>query len=173
MAPSEEQQNGPLTHLAADGSARMVDVGGKEIKRRRARATATVRMSPETAKLVADGDAPKGDVIGSARIAGIFAAKRVPELIPLAHPLPLDLIDVTAEIDVAGGTVRLEAEARTSARTGVEIEAMTACSVAALTVYDMVKGVERGVTIDAVRLLEKTGGKADWFADDVKQEGAG
>jgi cyclic pyranopterin phosphate synthase len=165
MADQNDQLSDQLTHLAGDGSARMVDVGGKEPSSRRARASAIVRMSQQTAQLVADGDAPKGDVIGSARIAGIFAAKRVPELIPLSHPLPLDFIDVTAEIDVAAGTVSLEAEARTNGRTGVEIEAMTACSVAALTVYDMVKGVERGVTIEAVRLLEKTGGKADWFAD--------
>lgn len=153
-----------LTHLSEDGSARMVDVGAKQISQRVARAVVTVRMSPETAALVAAGDAPKGDVIGSARIAGIFAAKRTAELIPLTHPLPLDFVDVRAEIDAGTGTVTLEAETRTTARTGVEIEAMTACSVAALTVYDMVKGVERGVEIERVRLLEKTGGKEDWKA---------
>jgi cyclic pyranopterin phosphate synthase len=150
-----------LSHLDASGRARMVDVGAKPETDRRARAQAVVRMSSETAALVASGDAPKGDVIGTARLAGIQAAKRTGELIPLAHPLPLTFVDVEAEID-ASGSVTLTAEARTTARTGVEMEAMTACAVAALTVYDMVKGVERGVTIEQVTLLEKTGGKHDW-----------
>jgi cyclic pyranopterin phosphate synthase len=139
----------------------MVDVGEKPETDRRARAQATVRMSPETAALVANGDAPKGDVLGTARLAGIQAAKRTAELIPLAHPLPLTFVDVEAAID-RGGTVTLTAEARTTAKTGVEMEALTACAVAALTVYDMVKGVERGVAIQEVSLLEKTGGKNDW-----------
>lgn len=165
MADPVNSESGALTHLAADGSARMVDVGAKDVTQRRALATAQVRMSSATAQLVAEGDAPKGDVIGSARIAGVFAAKRVPELIPLAHPLPLDYVDISAEIDVEAGLITLSAEARTSAKTGVEIEAMTACSVAALTVYDMVKGVERGVKIEEVRLLEKSGGKSDWRAE--------
>jgi cyclic pyranopterin phosphate synthase len=155
-----------LTHLGPDGSARMVDVGEKTPTTRVARARATVRMSVETATAVERGDAPKGDVIGTARIAGILAAKRVPELIPLAHPLPLDFIDVRIAVDAAAGLVTIEAETRTHARTGVEIEAMTACSVAALGVYDMVKGIERGVTIDRVELLEKTGGRHDWRAEE-------
>jgi cyclic pyranopterin phosphate synthase len=117
-------------------------------------------MAPETAAAVARGDAPKGDVIGTARLAGIQAAKRTADLIPLCHPLPLTFIDVTAE--VSDDAVVLTAEARTSAQTGVEMEAMTAASVAALTVYDMVKGIERGVEIGPVQLLEKTGGKQDW-----------
>jgi cyclic pyranopterin phosphate synthase len=142
----------------------MVDVGAKAETDRRARARAVVRMSPATAALIADGDAPKGDVLGTARLAGIQAAKRTGELIPLAHPLPLTFVDVEAEIDRAG-TVTLTGEARTTARTGVEMEALTACTVAALTVYDMVKGVERGVTIEQVALLEKTGGKSDWKRD--------
>jgi cyclic pyranopterin phosphate synthase len=142
----------------------MVDVGAKAETDRRARARAVVRTSPATAALIADGDAPKGDVLGTARLAGIQAAKRTGELIPLAHPLPLTFVDVEAEIDRAG-TVTLTAEARTTARTGVEMEALTACTVAALTVYDMVKGVERGVTIEQVALLEKTGGKSDWKRD--------
>jgi cyclic pyranopterin phosphate synthase len=140
----------------------MVDVGAKPETERRARAQAIVSMAPETAELVARGDAPKGDVLGTARLAGIQAAKRTDELIPLAHPLPLTFIDVEAEIDVPGGRITLWAEARTTARTGVEMEALTACAVAALTVYDMVKGVERGVTIEGVALLEKSGGKEDW-----------
>jgi cyclic pyranopterin phosphate synthase len=138
----------------------MVDVGAKAVTDRRAVARAVVRMSPETAALVEAGDAPKGDVVGVARIAGIQAAKRTDELIPLCHSLPLSFADVTAEVDASAGTVTLTAEARTSARTGVEMEAMTAASVAALTVYDMVKGVERGVRIEAVELLEKSGGRS-------------
>ena len=142
----------------------MVDVGAKQDTDRRARARAIVRMSPQTASLVADGDAPKGDVLGTARLAGIQAAKRTAELIPLAHPLPLTFVDVEGEID-RDGTLTLTAEARTTAKTGVEMEALTACAVAALTVYDMVKGVERGVTIEEVTLLSKSGGKEDWERD--------
>jgi cyclic pyranopterin monophosphate synthase len=138
----------------------MVDVGGKDVTDRRAVARAVVRMAPETAAAVARGDAPKGDVIGTARLAGIQAAKRTADLIPLCHPLPLSFVDVTAEVEE--NAVVLVAEARTSAQTGVEMEAMTAASVAALTVYDMVKGIERGVEIGPVELLEKTGGKQDW-----------
>jgi cyclic pyranopterin monophosphate synthase len=138
----------------------MVDVGAKRVTDRRAVARAVVTLSAETADAVRRGDAPKGDVIGTARLAGIQAAKRTSDLIPLCHPLPLSFVDVEAEI---GETeVTLTAEARTSAQTGVEMEAMTAAAVAALTVYDMVKGIERGVTLGSVELLEKTGGKQDW-----------
>jgi len=138
----------------------MVDVGGKPVTDRRARARATVRMSAETAAAVARGDAPKGDVIGTARIAGIQAAKRTAELIPLCHPLPLSFVDVEAELRET--EVVLTAEARTTGQTGVEMEAMTAAATAALTVYDMVKGLERGVEISEVVLLEKSGGRHDW-----------
>jgi cyclic pyranopterin phosphate synthase len=138
----------------------MVDVGGKQVTDRRAVARATVRMSASTAAAVARGDAPKGDVIGTARIAGIQAAKRTAELVPLCHSLPLSFVDVAAEVGEV--EVVLTAEARTTAQTGVEMEAMTAASVAALTVYDMVKGLERGVEIAEVVLLEKTGGRHDW-----------
>ena len=152
---------GELTHLDERGRATMVDVGGKDVTERRAVARATVRMSPATAEAVAKGDAPKGDVIGTARIAGIMAAKRTDELIPLCHQLPLSFVGVEAEVDE--GAVVLTAEARTTAQTGVEMEALTAASVAALTVYDMVKGLEKGVAIEEVVLLEKTGGKSgDW-----------
>jgi cyclic pyranopterin phosphate synthase len=151
-----------LTHVDSAGRARMVDVGGKQPSERRARARAVVRMSPGTAAAVASGDAPKGDVLGTARIAGIQAAKRTSGLIPLTHPLPLSFVDVEAEIDADAGSVELVAEARTVDRTGVEMEAMVACATAALTVYDMVKGLERGVTVERVELLEKTGGKSDW-----------
>jgi cyclic pyranopterin phosphate synthase len=153
---------GELTHLDETGRARMVDVGGKDVTQRRALARAVVRMSPATAAAVRDGDAPKGDVLGPARIAGIQAAKRTWELIPLCHQLPLSFADVSAEIDADAGTVTLIAEARTTAQTGVEMEALTAASVAALTVYDMVKGIERGVEIAELCLLEKSGGRHDW-----------
>jgi cyclic pyranopterin phosphate synthase len=136
----------------------MVDVGAKEVTDRRAVARAVVRMSAETLDAVWRGEAPKGDVIGTARIAGIQAAKRTAELVPLCHPLPLSFVDVTA--DLGDDAVVLTAEARTSAQTGVEMEAMTAASVAALTVYDMVKGLERGVSIESVELLEKSGGRS-------------
>ena len=138
----------------------MVDVGAKPVTDRRAVAQALVRMKPETAALVEAGDTPKGDVIAVARIAGIQAAKKTADLIPLCHPLPLSFVDVAVAIDAAAGLVTLTAEARTSGQTGVEMEAMTAASVAALTVYDMVKGVERGVEIAEVALLEKSGGKS-------------
>jgi cyclic pyranopterin monophosphate synthase len=140
----------------------MVDVGGKPVTERRAVARGVVRMTPETAAAVAAGNAPKGDVISTARIAGIQAAKRTAELIPLCHPLPLSFMDVTIDVDESAGTVTIQSEVRTSAQTGVEMEALTACSVAALTVYDMVKGIERGVEISEVALLEKTGGRHDW-----------
>lgn len=154
---------GRLTHLDESGAARMVDVGAKPVTERRARAEARVRMLPATAAAVARGDAPKGDVLGTARLAGIGAAKRTWELIPLAHPLALDYVDVEGGIDAEAGLVELSAEAGTTARTGVEMEAMTACAVAALTVYDMVKGLERGVSIEAVELVAKSGGRSgDW-----------
>jgi cyclic pyranopterin phosphate synthase len=140
----------------------MVDVGGKPVTERRAVAQCVVRMKPETAAAVAAGNAPKGDVISTARIAGIQGAKRTAELIPLCHPLPLSFMDVTIEVDETAGTVTIQSEVRTSAQTGVEMEALTACSVAALTVYDMVKGIERGVEITELTLLEKTGGRHDW-----------
>jgi cyclic pyranopterin phosphate synthase len=156
-----------LTHLDEHGTARMVDVGAKPETARRAVARAVVRMSPETAAKVLAGDAPKGDVLGTARLAGILAAKRTGELIPLCHPLALDNVGVDAEVDAAAGTVTLIAEARVTARTGVEMEALTAASVAALTVYDMVKGIERGVEIASVALLEKSGGRTGtWRRDD-------
>jgi cyclic pyranopterin monophosphate synthase len=138
----------------------MVDVSDKETTARRAIARAVVHITPATAELVAKGDAPKGDVIGTARIAGIQAAKRTHELIPLCHQLPLSFVGVQAQIDIAAGRIELTTEARTTARTGVEMEALTAASVAALTVYDMVKGIERGARIGELELLEKSGGRS-------------
>jgi cyclic pyranopterin phosphate synthase len=142
----------------------MVDVGSKEMTDRRAVARAAVRMSAAALDAVRRGDAPKGDVIATARIAGIQAAKRTADLVPLCHPLPLSFVDVSAE--VGDSAVLLTAEARTSGQTGVEMEALTAAAVAALTVYDMVKGLERGVTIETVELVEKTGGRHDWRRDE-------
>ncbi len=162
------QEPGPagLTHIGPDGAARMVDVGAKAEGERRAVAEARVRMEPATARAVETGDGPKGDVLGTARIAGIGAAKQAGSLVPLAHPIPLTFVDVVAAVDAEAGTVELTAEARCVGRTGVEIEAMAAASIAALTVYDMVKALERGVTIERVRLLHKSGGKSgEWNAD--------
>ena len=159
-----------LTHTDSEGNARMVDVGAKPVTDRRAVARGVVRMTPDTAALVAAGSAPKGDVVGVARIAGIQAAKRTAELIPLCHALPLSFVDVDIEVDAGTGIVTLVAEARTSAQTGVEMEALTACSVAALTVYDMVKGVERGVEIAALGLEHKSGGKSDWSRAEPLQD---
>jgi cyclic pyranopterin monophosphate synthase len=156
-----------LSHIGPDGSARMVDVGDKPENERMARARAIVRMSEETARAVEAGNGPKGEVVGPARIAGIAAAKKTGELIPLAHPLPLTFADVEIEVLPEEGAVRIEAEARVVGRTGVEMEAMTACSVAALTIYDMVKGLERGVRIEQVELLAKSGGRSgDWRRED-------
>ncbi|HEY5187717.1 MAG TPA: cyclic pyranopterin monophosphate synthase MoaC [Solirubrobacteraceae bacterium] len=152
-----------LTHLDASGRARMVDVGDKPATERVATARAIVSVTPETARRVQAGDAPKGDVLGVARIAGIQAAKRTSELIPLCHPLALSFVGVEGHIDVEAGTIELTAEARTTGPTGVEMEALTAVSVAALTVYDMVKGVQRGAEISSVSLLHKSGGRSgEW-----------
>ena len=153
---------GRLTHLDPAGAARMVDVSAKPETERVAIARARVRMSPETAAAVAAGDAPKGDVVTVSRLAAIQAAKRTDELIPLAHSLQLTHVGAEIAVDPVQGTVTVVAEARTTDRTGVEMEALVACSVAALTVYDMVKGIEPGVVIERVELLDKTGGKSDF-----------
>jgi cyclic pyranopterin monophosphate synthase len=152
-----------LTHLDASGRARMVDVGEKPQTERRAVAQAVVRVTPGTAAKVLAGDAPKGDVLGVARIAGIQAAKRTSELIPLCHPLALTFVGVDGSIDADSGAIMLTAEARTTAQTGVEMEAMTAAAIAALTVYDMVKGLERGAEIAEIVLLEKSGGRTGYW----------
>jgi cyclic pyranopterin monophosphate synthase len=149
-----------LSHLSADGRAEMVDVSDKDATLRRAVAHALVRVSPQTAALVVAGNAPKGDVVGVARVAGIQAAKRTHELIPLCHQLPLSFVGIEASVDAQTGLIELVAEARTTAQTGVEMEALTAASVAALTIYDMVKGVERGASVERVELIEKSGGRS-------------
>ncbi|HKH13424.1 MAG TPA: cyclic pyranopterin monophosphate synthase MoaC [Solirubrobacterales bacterium] len=160
-------QDPHLTHIDETGAARMVDVGSKDPTARRAVADARLRMSPETAAAIESRDAPKGDVIGTARIAGIQAAKRAGELIPLAHPLPLTHVDIEVRVHATDGVVEVVAEAKTVARTGVEMEAMTACAVAALTVYDMTKGLERGIAIERIELREKSGGRSgEWRRSD-------
>ena len=154
-----------LTHLDSSGRARMVDVGDKPATQRAAEARAVVKVSPETAQKLIDGDAPKGDVLGVARIAGIQAAKRTSELIPLCHPLALSFVGVEGSIDADTGEIELLVQARTTGPTGVEMEALTGASVAALTVYDMVKGIERGAKITSVALLSKSGGRSgEWRA---------
>src|SRR5512146_1416102 len=152
-----------LTHVDRTGRPRMVDVGAKPMTERRAVAEAFVAMSPETLSLVIDGQTPKGDVLSVTELAGVMAGKRTSELIPLCHPIALTHLVVTATPDRTAGGVRIRSEAATTGQTGVEMEALTAASVAALTAYDMVKGVERGAEIRSVRLLEKSGGKSgEW-----------
>jgi len=149
-----------LSHLDEAGKARMVDVAGKAVTRRRAVAEGFVALSQETFEAIRDLRVAKGNVLETARIAGIQGAKRCADLIPLCHPLPLDFVDVRFEEDAAAHRLRIVAEAQVDAKTGVEMEAMTAVAVAALTVYDMVKGMERGVTLGPFRLLEKSGGRS-------------
>jgi len=148
-----------LSHLDAKGAARMVDVGDKDVTVRRAVAVGRVMMSAEALNCLQEGTA-KGEVLQVARIAGIQAAKRTSELIPLCHPLLLDRIGVDLSVDTEAGAVTIEASVRTSGRTGVEMEALTAVSVAALTVYDMLKAVDRGMVIEAIRLVSKEGGRS-------------
>ncbi|WGD31424.1 cyclic pyranopterin monophosphate synthase MoaC [Ancylobacter sp. WKF20] len=155
-----------LTHLDASGAANMVDVADKAITDRVAVAEGEVRMEAATLELIVSGNAKKGDVIGTARLAGIMAAKRTHELIPLCHALLLSKVAVEIEPDAALPGLRVRATVRTSGQTGVEMEALTAVSVACLTVYDMAKAVDRGMRIEAIRLLEKSGGRSGhWQAD--------
>ena len=149
-----------LSHIDDKNQPTMVDVSDKPLSARRATAEATVKMDQETLTIVIDGAGPKGDVLSVAELAGIMAAKRTPDLIPLCHPLPLSEVSVEITPDRKVGTLVITASAATTAQTGVEMEAMTAASVAALTVYDMVKSADRFVTITSVRLLEKSGGKS-------------
>jgi cyclic pyranopterin phosphate synthase len=149
-----------LSHLDEQGRARMVDVSAKADTVRIATARGRVRMQPSTLALVLSGDVPKGDVIAVARIAGIMAAKRTGDLIPMCHPLPITGVTVDITADPAASTLEIEATARIVGKTGVEMEALTAVTVAALTIYDMCKAVDRGMTIEAVRLVHKAGGKS-------------
>ena len=156
-----------LTHLDDQGTARMVDVGTKPETQRIAVAAGAVYMQAETLRLIRAGQLKKGDVLAVARIAGIMAAKRTSELIPLCHPLPLNKIDVDLSFDDEASAVRVRATARTTGKTGVEMEALTAVSVAALTIYDMAKAVDRGMRLGDIRLLEKRGGQhGDYIAED-------
>ena len=153
-----------LTHLDSRGQARMVDVGGKPETARSAAATGRIRMSAEALAAVRDGSGPKGDVLAAARIAGIMAAKKTGELIPLCHPLALDA--VTVEFAFEEGAIRATARASLTGKTGVEMEAMTATAIALLTIYDMAKAIDKGMVVEEIRLLEKTGGKSgDWRAE--------
>lgn len=154
-----------LTHLDAQGRATMVDVGGKPVTDRAATACARVVMQPATLRMILAGEAKKGDVFGIARIAGIMAAKRTAELIPLCHPLPISTVSVELEADGTDG-VSVTAMVRTTGRTGVEMEALTAASVAALTIYDMCKAIDRGMRIDGLRVLAKSGGASGDFRQD-------
>lgn len=149
-----------LSHLDEKGQAKMVDVGGKDETAREAVAEAVVKMSPTTLKLVVEGQIKKGDVFGAARLAGIAAAKKTPDLIPLCHPLPLDAVGIDFDVDEEKSAIRIITAARVTARTGVEMEALTAAAVAALTIYDMCKAAEKGITITDLRLIKKTGGKS-------------
>jgi len=152
-----------LTHFDASGRARMVDVGAKAETERVAVARGSVIMQPETLRLILEGRAKKGDVLAVAQVAGIMAAKRTHELIPMCHPLLLTGIAITFEADETASALHITATVRTYGKTGVEMEALTAVSVAALTIYDMVKAVDRGMTITAIRLAEKQGGKSGDF----------
>ena len=151
------------THLDDEGAPRMVDVSAKPITDRRAVAEATVRMHPEVLATLLDAGGPKGDALVVARLAGVAAAKRTAELIPLAHPLPLDVIEVEPIANRGAGTLTLRAEVTASARTGIEMEALTAAAIAALTIYDMAKALQRDIVIEHVRLLEKSGGRSGDF----------
>jgi cyclic pyranopterin phosphate synthase len=157
---------GGLTHLSKSGDARMVDVGAKPITHRRALAAAVVRMMPAAARKIAEGQGAKGDVLAAARIAGIMAAKRTPELIPLCHTVALTKVGVQLDVDADEGAVYIKAAADAHDRTGVEMEAMVAASAAALTIYDMMKAVDRGMVIEQVVLLEKSGGRSGLYRRD-------
>ena len=166
--PPPSPSSSPLTHFDAQGQAHMVDVSAKRETHRIARASGVIRMQPATLALIETGQAKKGDVLGVARIAAIQAAKRTAELIPLCHPLPITRVAVEFETDAPGSSVRCTAQVETLGRTGVEMEALTAVQVGLLTVYDMCKAADRGMVMDGIRVLEKSGGKSgDWVAADV------
>jgi cyclic pyranopterin phosphate synthase len=168
---AEIEPNAQLTHLNAEGHAAMVDVGDKAETSRTAVARGEVRMQPATLAAIREGDVPKGDVLAAARIAGIMAAKRTPELIPLCHTLLLSKVAVDFEIDETASRVVITATVRCRGQTGVEMEALTAVSVAALTIYDMAKALEKTMEIGEIRLLEKRGGKSGDWAHDAGGDG--
>jgi len=149
-----------FSHLDETGGISMVDVGSKRNTSREAVASATVRMSASTLQKLVDRALPKGDVLTTAKVAGVLAAKQTPSLIPLTHSIALSSVDITFDIDAKAGTIEIHSIVRCDGKTGVEIEAMTSCAVAALTIYDMCKSAEKGITIDALQLVRKTGGKS-------------
>lgn len=149
-----------FSHLDETGGISMVHVGAKRTTQREAVAAATVRMSPATLKKLVERALPKGDVLTTAKVAGVLAAKQTPSLIPLSHPIPIDSVDITFDFDAAAGTIEVRSIVRCEAKTGVEMEAMTACAVAALTIYDMCKSAEKGIVIEGLQLMRKTGGKS-------------
>jgi cyclic pyranopterin phosphate synthase len=149
-----------FSHLDETGGISMVNVGAKKSTQREAVAVATVRMRPATLAKLVDRALPKGDVLTTAKVAGVFAAKQTPALIPLAHPLALDSVDITFDLDPAAATIEIHAIVRCEGKTGVEMEAMTACAVAALTIYDMCKSADKGISIDGLQLVRKSGGKS-------------
>lgn len=155
--------SGDFTHFDEQGRARMVDVSAKDETARTATAKARILMQPDTARRIAEGGVAKGDVLSVARLAGIMGAKRTPELIPLCHPLPLSSVQVDLELDLPNNAVEVTATCRITGRTGVEMEALTAASVAALTVYDMCKAVDKGMRITDIRLVHKAGGKSGTY----------
>ena len=149
-----------FSHLDETGGISMVDVGSKRSSVREAVAVATVRMTPATLKKLVDRALPKGDVLTTAKVAGVLAAKQTPTLIPLAHPIGISSVDITFDLDPNGGAIEVRSIVRCEAKTGVEMEAMTACAVAALTIYDMCKSAEKGITIESLQLVRKSGGKS-------------
>jgi len=149
-----------FSHLDETGGISMVDVGRKRATVREAVAVATVRMKPETLQTLIDRALPKGDVLTTAKVAGVLAAKQTPMLIPLSHSIAIDSVDVTFDLDPKGGTIEVRSIVRCEGKTGVEMEAMTACAIAALTIYDMCKSAEKGITIDNLQLVRKSGGKS-------------
>ena len=149
-----------FSHLDENGGISMVDVGAKRVTAREAVAVATVRMKPETLTKLVERALPKGDVLTTAKVAGVLAAKQTPSLIPLTHPVEINSVDITFDLEPDAGTIEVRATVRCDGKTGVEMEAMTACAVAALTIYDMCKSAEKGISIDSLQLLRKSGGKS-------------
>ena len=169
MNDDQNRNGGDFSHIAADGGISMVDVGAKEPTSREAVAEATVRMSTSTLRKLIERTLPKGDVLTTARVAGVLAAKQTSSLIPLTHPLSINYIDVAFEVDAERGTIAVRATVRCDGKTGVEIEAMTACAIASLTIYDMCKSAEKGIVIDSLQLVRKSGGKSGIY-ERVKSE---
>ncbi len=167
--PTSESDASQLTHVDAAGRARMVDVGAKDVTQREATARARVLMKPETLRVIREGRAAKGDVLAVAQVAGIMGAKRTPELIPMCHPLPITGVDMAFSFDDTASAIEIQATVRVTARTGVEMEAVTAVSIAALTIYDMCKAIDREMTITDVQLVHKAGGKSGEFTRQERQ----